>query len=95
MFAYADCACCVQGKLHGIITCEHGQLAGLKLEAVAWGSDIKRMLALCHDLVPLSKGQIVGPLDEQKAFAAVEASFVVCIGMKCKILCCRSGSSTD
>ena len=35
------------------------------------------MLALCHDLVPLSKGQIVGRQDEQKAFAAVEATFSV------------------
>lgn len=42
-----------------------------------WGSDIKRMLALCHDLVPLSKSQIIGPLYEQRAFAAVEASFMV------------------
>lgn len=67
----------LQGKLHGIINCEHGKLAGLKTEAIAWGSDVKKMLALCHDLVPLSKGQIVGPLDEQKAFAAVEASFMV------------------
>lgn len=80
----------MQGKLHGIITCENGQLAGLKTEAVAWGSDIKRMLALCHDLVPLSKSQVVGPLAEQKAFAAVEASFKVRVGVKCKRLCCRS-----
>ena len=67
----------LQGRLHGIIACEQGKLAGLKTEAVAWSSDVKRMLALCHDLVPLSKGHIIGRLDEKKAFAAVEASFMV------------------
>ena len=73
--AHSDCH--VQGRLHGIITCEHGKLETLKTESVAWGPDIKKMLALCNDLVPLKKGQLVGSLDEKKAFAAVEAAFMV------------------
>ena len=52
-------------------------MAGLKTEAVAWSTDIKKVIALCHDLVPLSKGQVVGRLDEKKAFADVEAAFMV------------------
>ena len=69
----------MQGKLHGIVACEQGKMAGLKTEAVAWSTDIKKLIALCHDLVPLSKGQVVGRLDEKKAFADVEAAFLVCI----------------
>ena len=69
----------VQGKLHGIITCDQGKMEGLKTEAVAWSADVKKLIALCHDLVPLSKGKVVGRLDEQKAFAYVEASFLVCV----------------
>ena len=69
----------VQGKLHGIITCDQGKMEGLKTEAVAWSADVKKLIALCHDLVPLSKGKVIGRLDEQKAFAYVEAAFLVCV----------------
>lgn len=67
----------LQGRLHGIITCDHGKLDKLKTESVEWAPDLKKMLAVCNDLVPLTKGQLVGSLDEKRAFAAVEASFVV------------------
>ncbi|DBA88103.1 hypothetical protein WJX79_009270 [Trebouxia sp. C0005] len=65
-----------QGKLHGIITCESGNMEGLKSEPIAWSADVKKLIALCHGLVPLSKGKVVGRLDEQKAFAYVEAAFL-------------------
>lgn len=67
----------LQGQLHGIVTVEQGAMAGLKTDAVNWGSDVKKVVALCHDIVPLSKGQLVGSLEEKKAFAAVEAAFMV------------------
>jgi hypothetical protein len=67
----------MQGKLHGIITCESGKMDGLKTEPIAWSTDVKKLVALCHGLVPLSKGKVVGRLDEQKAFACVEAAFLV------------------
>ena len=70
-------ACLMQGKLLGVVTCESGAMAGLKTEAAAWGSDVKKVIALCHDLVPLSKGQLAGSLEEKKAFKAVEAAFMV------------------
>lgn len=85
--------CHVQGRLHGIITCDHGKLADLKTESVAWGPDIKKVLALCNDLVPLKKGQIVGRLEEKKAFADVEASFVVS-HTESRGLCCTSNDES-
>lgn len=73
------CACLhyVQGRLHGIITCDSGKMEGLKSDPIAWSTDVKKLIALCHGLVPLSKGKVVGRLDEQKAFACVEAAYVV------------------
>ncbi|DBA76073.1 TPA: hypothetical protein ACH3X1_009818 [Trebouxia sp. C0004] len=65
-----------QGKLHGIITCESGKMEGLKCDPIAWSTDVKKLIALCHGLVPLSRGKVVGRLDEQKAFACVEAAFL-------------------
>ncbi len=79
----------VQGKLHGIISCESGKMEGLKSDPIAWSTDVKKLIALCHGLVPLSKGKVVGRVDEQKAFACVEAAFLVslvlhmCLGSKC------------
>ncbi len=52
-------------------------MEGLQSEPVAWSADVKKLIALCHGLVPLSKGKVVGRLDEQKAFACVEAAFLV------------------
>lgn len=52
-------------------------MQGLKSEAVAWSTDVKKVVALCHDLVPLSKGNLAGQLDERMAFADVEAAFLV------------------
>ena len=69
----------VQGRLHGIITCESGKMEGLKSDPIAWSTDVKKLIALCHGLVPLSKGKVVGRLDEQKAFACVEAAYLVCL----------------
>ncbi len=69
----------VQGRLHGIITCESGKMEGLKTDPIAWSTDVKKLIALCHGLVPLSKGKVVGRLDEQKAFACVEAAYLVCL----------------
>jgi len=78
----------VQGKLHGIITCESGKMEGLKSEPIAWSTDVKKLIALCHGLVPLSKGKVVGRLDEQKAFACVEAAFLVSLALH---MCFGSG----
>lgn len=69
--------CLMQGKLHGIITCELGKMESLKTDPIAWSTDVRKLIALCHDLVPLSKGKVVGRLDEQKAFARMEAAFLV------------------
>lgn len=80
--------CVLQGKLHGIITCESGNMEGLKSEPIAWSADVKKLIALCHGLVPLSKGKVVGRLDEQKAFAYVEAAFLVSLAMH---MCFGSG----
>ena len=59
--------------------CEDGILApGLKTEAITWSYAIREALALCNDLMPLNGRQIVGPDSEKRAFADVEAAFVVC-----------------
>jgi len=68
---------CVQGKLQGIVTCEGGQLEGMKSEAISWNSNIRKVVALCNDLVPLQRNRTAGPQDEKKAFKSVEAVFVV------------------
>lgn len=49
----------------------------LKQEAIAWNTDIRKNLALCNDLVPLARNTVAGKLEEKKAFADIEASFVV------------------
>ena len=69
----------MQGKLHGVIMCENSKMMGLKTEAVAWSPDVKKAIALCHDLVPLSKGKLTGQLEDKKAFVGVEAAFLVCL----------------
>lgn len=67
----------LQGRLHGIVTCEHHKMQGLKSEAVGWNSDVRKNIALCNDLVPLAKNIVAGTLEEKKAFTDVEAIFVV------------------
>ncbi len=66
-----------QGRLQGIVTIEHGRLVGLKSEAISWDSNVRKVVALCNDLVPLQRNTIAGPQDEKKAFKSVEAIFVV------------------
>lgn len=46
-------------------------------DPIMWGSDLKKHIALCHDLVALPKSRIAGQSSEKKAFAAVEAVFTV------------------
>lgn len=67
----------LQGRLHGIVTCEHHKMQGLKSEAIGWNSDVRKNIALCNDLVPLAKNILAGTLEEKKAFLDVEAIFVV------------------
>ena len=67
----------VQGRLHGIVTCEHHTMQDLKQEAIAWNTDIRKNIALCNDLVPLARNTVAGKLEEKKAFADIEAIFLV------------------
>ena len=67
----------VQGRLHGIVTCEHHKMQGLKQEAIGWNSELRRNIALCNDLVPLARNTLAGKLEERKAFLDVEAIFLV------------------
>ena len=74
----STCVMC-QGHLYGVVLCENGILAaGLKLEAITWSYAIRKAIALCNDLMPLNGRKIVGPDSEKRAFADVEAAFVVC-----------------
>ena len=67
----------VQGHLHGIAVVEDSKMAGFKADPIAWGNDLKKHIALCHDLVQLPKNKIAGQQDDRRAFAAVEAVFTV------------------
>ena len=71
------CGTVLQGHLHGIAVVENGKMAGLKADPIAWLNDVKKHIALCHDLVQLPKNRIAGQQDERRAFAAVEAVFTV------------------
>ena len=67
----------MQSLLYGIVVCENGKMGNFTSEAIAWGDDLRRHIAVCHDLVPLPKGRIAGQQDDRRAFAAVEAVFTV------------------
>lgn len=67
----------VQERLLGIVTLKHGRLAALKTESIGWNSNIRKVLALCNDLVPLQRSMLAGPLDQKKDFKSVEAAFLV------------------
>ena len=67
----------LQGHLHGVLVCNKCTLGALKTEPFTWSSDIRKAVALCNDLMPLNSKTVVGPASEKKAFADVEAVFVV------------------
>jgi len=52
-------------------------MGALKMEPVAWSSDMRKSIALCNDLVPLGGRNVSGHADERKAFTDVEAAFLV------------------
>ena len=61
----------------GVVEWESGQLSALRSEPVTWSNDIRKLLALCNDLTPLSRRKVIGPEDEVKMFKKIEAAFVV------------------
>ena len=69
----------MQGFLHGVIMCEERTLGNLRIEAIAWSSDMRKAIALCNDLIPLNNRKVTGRADDRKAFTDVEAAFLVCI----------------
>ena len=68
----------MQGKLHGVVLCEHDELIALKTNAIRWGSDMRLALALCNDLIPLHRNTLAGHPDEKKVFKSIEAAYLVC-----------------
>ena len=68
---------CTQGSLHGVLPCEDRMMGGLKMEPVAWSSDMRKSIALCNDLVPVGSRNVSGHADERRAFIDVEAAFLV------------------
>ncbi len=52
-------------------------MGALKMEPIAWSSDMRKSIALCNDLVPLGGRTVTGRADERKAFTDVEAAFLV------------------
>lgn len=46
-------------------------------EAIAWGNDLRKHIAVCHDLLRLPQGRVAGQQHDQRGFAAVEAVFTV------------------
>jgi hypothetical protein len=67
----------VQGSLHGVLPCEDRTMGGLKMEPIAWSSDMRKSIALCNDLVPVGSRNVSGHADERRAFIDVEAAFLV------------------
>ena len=61
----------------GVVEWESGQLSALRSEPVTWSNNIRKLLALCNDLTPLSRHKVIGPEDEVKIFKKIEAAFVV------------------
>ena len=55
----------------------------MKTEAISWDSNIRKVIALCNDLVPRQQGMLAGPQDEKRAFQSVEAVFVVWPLLQC------------
>ena len=82
-----------QGYLHGVVMCDNCMLGGLKIDAITWSSDIRKAVALCNDLMPLSSRKLVGPASEKKAFTDVEAAFVVRV-LSCPAMPCPVPKST-
>ena len=68
---------CIQGSLHGVLPCEDCTMGGLKMEPIAWSSDMRKSIALCNDLVPVGSRNVSGHADERRAFVDVEAAFLV------------------
>ncbi len=60
-----------------MLPCEDCTMGGLKMEPIAWSSDMRKSIALCNDLVPLGSRNVSGHADERKAFTGVEAAFLV------------------
>ncbi len=75
--------CTMQGFLHGVLMCDNCTLGNLRIEAVAWSNDIRKSIALCNDLVPLNTRKVTGHADERKAFADIEAAFLVSLAAHC------------
>lgn len=67
----------MQGQLHGVVLCEHDELIGMKTDAINWSNDVRMLLALCNDLIPLHRNRLTGPQDEQRVFKSVEAVYMV------------------
>ena len=67
----------LQALLHGIVVCEDGKMGAFTSEAIAWGNDLRKHIAVCHDLVPLPQGRVAGQQHDRRGFAAVEAVFTV------------------
>lgn len=67
----------LQGQLQGVVLCEHDELVGMKPHAINWGSDVRKVLALCNDLIPVHRKLPTGPQEEQRVFQNVEAVYLV------------------
>ncbi|KAL0035584.1 hypothetical protein WJX79_000466 [Trebouxia sp. C0005] len=65
-----------EGWLHGVLPCEDRMMGGLKMEPIAWSSDMCKSIALCNDLVPVGSRKVSGHADERKAFTDLEAAFL-------------------
>ncbi|KAL0050516.1 hypothetical protein WJX82_001360 [Trebouxia sp. C0006] len=65
-----------EGSLHGVLPCEDRTMGGLKMEPIAWSSDMRKSIALCNDLVPVGSRNVSGHADERRAFIDVEAAFL-------------------
>lgn len=49
----------------------------MQKDAMRWPNGLKQAAAVCNSLTLINRSQVVGELDERRAFQAVEARFLV------------------